>query len=72
VTAEPVPSLASGSCPLCGTATLASDDRCAACGFTLAGVDGRPEAFSWRTLWWSVAVLGVVYLVTIAIVAMTR
>jgi len=72
VTAEPTPPLTSGTCPLCGTAITATDERCASCGSTLAGVDGRPAALSRTALWWSIAVLAGVYLVTLAIVALTR
>ena len=72
MTAEPSPPLASGTCPLCGTAIAVTDERCATCGYALAGVDGRPAAFSRASFWWSVAVLAGVYLVTLAIVAMTR
>ena len=64
--------LASGICPLCGAATTGSDERCASCGFALAGVDGRPSAFSRRALWSSIAVFAAVYLTTLAIVALTR
>jgi hypothetical protein len=72
VTAESSPPLATGTCPLCGVATLRNDDRCGTCGFALAGVDGRPPAFSRTALWWSIAVFAAVYLVTLAIVALTR
>jgi hypothetical protein len=72
VTADPSPPLASGVCPLCGAATIATEDRCATCGFALAGVDGRPSAFSRTALWWSIAVFAAVYVVTLAIVALTR
>jgi hypothetical protein len=53
-------------------ATLVTDQRCEACGYSLAGVDGRATPFSRRTLWWSVAAFAAVYLVTLAIVALTR
>jgi hypothetical protein len=72
VTVDPAPPLATGTCPLCGSATLGSEERCGTCGFTLAGVDGRPSAFSRAALWWSVAVFAAVYVVTLAIVALTR
>jgi hypothetical protein len=72
VTPEPAPPIASGACPLCATATLATDERCPACGFALAGVDGRPGPLSRTWLWWSVAGFAVVYLLTLAVVVVTR
>ena len=72
MTLDPAQPLATGTCPLCGSATLRSEERCGTCGFALAGVDGRPSAFSRPALWWSVAVFAGVYLVTLAIVALTR
>ena len=72
MTPEPSPAIASGTCPLCATATMDADERCPVCGFALAGVDGRPGPFSRTTLWWSIAGLAAVYLVTLAIVAVTR
>ena len=72
MTAEPTPPLTSGTCPLCGAAITVSEQRCERCGFALAGVDGRPAAFSRTALWWSIAVFAVVYVLTLAIVAMTR
>jgi hypothetical protein len=72
VTVEPSQPLATGICPLCGSTTLRTEDRCGACGFALAGVDGRPSAFSRAALWWSIAVFASVYVITLAIVALTR
>ena len=72
MTAEPSVPLASGTCPLCGTAVAPTDERCEACGFSLAGVGPRPAPFSRATLWWSVAGFAVVYLITLAIVGLTR
>ena len=72
MTAEPTPPLASSACPLCATATMASDERCPSCGFALAGVDGRPGPFSRTVLWWSIAGFVAVYLVTLAVVVVTR
>jgi hypothetical protein len=72
VTAEPMPPISSGVCPLCGTGTLPIDDRCESCGYSLQGVDGRPSPFSRTALVWSVAAFAAVYLVTLAIVALTR
>jgi hypothetical protein len=72
VTAEPSPPLASGTCPLCATATFADDERCPSCGFALAGVEGRPGPFSRTVLWWSIVGFVAVYLATLAIVVVTR
>ena len=72
MTPEPSPPLATGTCPLCATATMAGDQRCPACGFALAGVDGRPGPFSRTVLWWSVAGFVAVYLLTLAVVVVTR
>jgi len=69
---EPVPEHTPGTCPLCGATTSADVDCCGSCGYALAGVDGRPSAFSRATLLWtSIGFLGV-YLVTLAIVVATR
>jgi hypothetical protein len=72
MTAEPSQPLATGTCPLCGSATLHTEDRCGSCGFALAGVDDRPSAFSRTALWWSIAVFASVYVITLVIVALTR
>jgi hypothetical protein len=72
VTLESSPPLASGTCPLCTTATTSAEERCPTCGYVLAGVDGRPPAFSRATLWLSAAGFAAVYLMTLAIVAFTR
>ena len=53
MTSEPIPA-GGGGCPLCGVAVGADARRCPACGWSLAGVDGRPGPFSARTLWWIV------------------
>jgi hypothetical protein len=61
-----------GTCPLCGEATPPDQERCISCGFALAGVDGRPSAFSRITLVWTAMGFLAVYLVTLAIVLATR
>jgi hypothetical protein len=71
VTSEPIPA-GEGGCPLCGVAVGADARRCPACGWSLAGVDGRPGPFSARTLWWTGAGFLAVYLITLAIVAFTH
>jgi len=71
VTTEPVPT-AEGACPLCGVAVAVEARRCPACGWSLAGVDGRPGPFSVRALWWTGAGFLAVYLITLAIVALTH
>jgi hypothetical protein len=56
-------------CPLCGTVVPARNDRCEACGMSLAGVDGRPGPFTRRALWiWAGALLAI-YLVVLVVVA---
>jgi hypothetical protein len=61
-----------GTCPLCGVPTPVDLDRCPACGYALAGVDGRPAAFSRATLLWTSIGFLAVYLITLAIVLVTR
>jgi hypothetical protein len=67
-----VPEHVPGTCPLCGVATPADLERCGSCGYALAGVDGRPSAFSRATLLWASIGFLAVYLVTLAIVLVTR
>jgi hypothetical protein len=45
--------------------------RCPACGFDLAGVGGRP-LLTRAAFWWTAMGFLAVYLVTLAIVALTR
>ena len=71
MTSEPVPT-AEAACPLCGFAVAIEARRCQACGWSLAGVDGRPGPFSARALWWTGAGFLAVYLITLAIVALTH
>jgi hypothetical protein len=66
--AEHVP----GTCPLCTTPTAPELEQCPSCGYALAGVDGRPSAFSRATLVWTAIGFAAVYLVTLAIVVATR
>jgi hypothetical protein len=61
-----------GPCPLCGAPVEARDARCPSCGLSLAGVYGRSGPFSQVTFWWMAAGLGIVYLVTLLIVALAR
>ncbi len=72
MTAEPTPAFPAATCPLCAAPAAPSDERCGSCGYSLAGVGGRPAAFSRAALLWSVAALAAVYLITLAIVALTR
>jgi predicted amidophosphoribosyltransferase len=60
------------TCPLCDQPVSPADERCAACGYHLAGVGGRPGPFSRAALWWTAAGLVFVYLVTLLIVALTN
>ncbi len=59
-------------CPLCGASVAADATRCAECGYSLAGVAGRPAPFNRRALWWCAAALVAAYLVTLLIVALAR
>jgi hypothetical protein len=74
--AEPFPAprvpQAPDPCPLCGTPAAVADERCAACGYHLAGVGERPGVYSFRALWWTVAAFLVIYAVTLVVVAATR
>ena len=49
-----------------------SDVRCRECNMTLAGVGGRPAAFTRQSVWFWAAALLVIYLVVLAIVAAAR
>jgi hypothetical protein len=59
-------------CPLCGASVAADAMRCGDCGYHLAGVAGRPGPFNRRALWWSIAGLLAVYLLTLLVVAFAR
>ena len=62
----------SGLCPVCSTPVVAAETRCPTCNYDLAGVAGRPGAYSRTALWWTVAGFVVVYLVVLAIVIATN
>jgi hypothetical protein len=68
----PRPAPVSGACPLCGLAVAPDAARCAACGYHLAGVDGRPGPLTRAALWWTVAGLVLVYAFTLLIVLAAR
>jgi hypothetical protein len=57
---------------LCGASVAADAMRCSECGYNLAGIAGRPAPFNRRALWWCIAALVAVYLVTLLIVALAR
>jgi hypothetical protein len=59
-------------CPLCGTPVAWQARRCPECGWSLAGVDGRPGPYSKAALWWTGAAFLAIYVVTLAIVALTH
>jgi hypothetical protein len=71
VSSQPAP-IDTGECPLCSTAVAAEARRCPECGWSLAGVDGRPGPLRGRALWWTAAGFLAVYLTTLAIVAFTH
>jgi hypothetical protein len=59
-------------CPVCAAPAAATDARCPVCNYDLAGVAGRPGAYSRATLWWTVAGFVVVYLVVLLVVIATN
>jgi hypothetical protein len=59
-------------CPLCGAPVVPADGRCRDCNMTLAGVGGRPDAFTRRSLWLWAAGLLAIYLVVMVIVVLAR
>ena len=59
-------------CPLCGTRVFVEDTRCPDCAMILAGVGGRPDAFTRRSLWLWAAGLLAIYLVVMVIVVLAR
>ena len=63
---------ASGLCPVCSTPVIASDARCPTCNYDLAGVAGRPGAYSRSALWWTVAGFVVVYVIVLLVVIATN
>jgi hypothetical protein len=69
---EPTPSADPSACPLCGAPVDEQLERCADCGYTLAGVTAALPGFSRVALLWTIAAFVAIYLVTIAIVAATR
>jgi hypothetical protein len=62
----------SGACPLCGLAVAPDAVKCAACGYHLAGIDGRPGPLTRPGLWWTAAGLAIVYVITLLIVLAAR
>jgi hypothetical protein len=68
---QPAPSPAV-VCPLCGAPVVPGDERCRACNMTLAGVAGRPQPFTRRSLWRWAAGLLAIYLVILVVVALVR
>jgi hypothetical protein len=73
VTSEPMAAPTPGAdCPLCATPVAWQARRCPECGWSLAGVDGRPGPYSKAALWWTGGGFLVVYLITLAIVALTH
>jgi hypothetical protein len=72
MSAEAVTPGPASPCPLCGVDVEAGFPRCATCGYDLAGVDGRPGAYTRAVFWWTAMGFLAVYLITLAIVAFTR
>ena len=61
-----------GLCPVCSALVEAADTRCPECGYDLAGVAGRPGAYSRRALWWTVAGFVAIYVIVLAVVIATN
>ncbi len=60
------------ACPLCGAPVFPADERCRGCSMILAGVGGRPDAFTRRSLWLWAGGLLAIYLVVLVIVVLAR
>jgi predicted amidophosphoribosyltransferase len=73
MSAEPV-AVPPSSCPLCEAPAPPETGagRCPDCGYDLAGVGGRPGAFSRRVLIWTAIGFLLIYVGTLAIVALTK
>jgi hypothetical protein len=57
-------------CPLCGARVVPVDERCRECNMTLAGIGGRPDPFTRRSLWrWAGGLLAIYVLVLLVVVA---
>jgi len=67
-----LPEHVAGTCPQCGNPVAELVPRCGSCGFSLAGVDGRPGPFSRAALLWTAIGFLTVYLGTLGIVALAR
>jgi len=62
----------SQACPLCGSPVAANDARCPDCNMTLAGIGGRPDPFTRRSLrLWAAALLAI-YVFALLIVLAVR
>ena len=59
-------------CPLCGAPVVPADERCPDCSMILAGVGGRPDAFTRRSLWLWAAGLLAIYLAVMVVVLLAR
>ena len=70
MSAEPV-AVTPEPCPICDAKVGGDLGRCPECGFDLAGIGGRP-GFTQPVFWWTAMGFLAVYLVTLAIVVMTR
>jgi hypothetical protein len=60
------------ACPLCGARIGPDDLRCPDCNMTVAGVGGRPPAFTRQAFWFWAGGLLAIYLVVLAIVVLAR
>jgi hypothetical protein len=71
VSAEPI-AVPPASCPLCASPAPADAGRCPDCGYDLAGVGTRPRPFSRRVLIFTAIGFLLIYVATLAIVAVTK
>lgn len=62
----------SEDCPLCGGQPGAAAERCPACGYHLAGIDGRPGPLDRAALFWTAAGLALVYALAALVVLGAR
>jgi len=61
-----------GACPLCGVQVTSDATRCRACGYHLAGIDGRPGPFDRTALLWTVVGFAIVYVAVALVVLAAR
>jgi hypothetical protein len=60
------------ACPLCASVLDPSSVRCPSCGLYLPASAGKPNPFSSAALWAMLGGLGLVYAITLAVVALSH